>query len=579
MSVGVSGDDGSSATGYASYSDPAPAADPTGGDSGSGITSSDGGSGSGSGTGSSSDSGSGGGDGSSTGSGSGSASDSGGGFSIPDALTQDMAQISQYGVPSLASSFFRWGGLLLNGGTPWDGLRPYSFTSENPTTYTATYTANGDTSTTTAHRSATATSSGNGGSSESGSGGGSYDISYQLHTDSTSTTTGPDASGRATVWTSQSQYDLTWHAWGDSAGVTNYKVTEGLSDTNAKDVPGTSGSNFTSHVGNSDGSNLMAEGEVDANGAVTGDFTFSGHVDAASSLNDDSGAGGAAPDPTVPGSMINFGTSTALKLDESGSLKPDSTNKGTVEAQSSENGEVGAWDGTGNLAGATRDDGDDVTSTYDASQGPTTSGPGTTGTVSTNGPQTKLNVPTGKNVVYVIDIADAGWRDWPEPFRSAFAQDLKLGLTKDNIATGETIRAGLAPPKGNYISGNYVEQVAQDLDAAIVHTGPIDVLVIGDHGATGRQSHGNQFIDPVWTPALLNQVAGRVRRGGTLVLTGCSVFGGQAAVDNWQAYATGQGITIMGSASTTTPNPNNYTGVWITLVPGGKAPTLVKTTP
>lgn len=490
-----------------------------------------------------------------------------------------MAQISQYGDPSTASSFFRWGGLLLNGGTPWDGLRPYSFTSEDPTTYTATYTANGDTSTTTAHRSATATSSGSGGSSESGSGGGSYDISYQLHTDSTSTTTGPDASGRATVWTSQSQYDLTWHAWGDSAGVTNYKVTEGLSDTNAKDVPGTSGSNFTSHVGNSDGSNLMAEGEIDANGAVTGDFTFSGHIDTASSLNDDSGAGGAAPDPTVPGFMINFGTSAALKLDESGSLKPDSTNKGTVEAQTSENGEVGAWDGTGNLAGATRDDGDDVTSTYDASQGPTTSGPGTTGTVSTNGPQTKLNVPTGKNVVYVIDSADGGWRNWDEPGRSAFAQQLKLGTTTDHIATGQDLLKGLAPPNGNYTAASSVAQVVRDLDAATAMTGPIDVLVIGDHGGPGRQRLGNEKLTPAGTTGLLDQVASRVRKGGTLVLTGCSVFGGQPAVDSWQAYVTGQGIKIMGSVSDTYPLPNNYTGNWITLVPGGKAPTIVTPTP
>ncbi len=427
MSVGVSGDDGSSATGYASYSDPAPAADPTGGDSGSGITSSDGGSGSGSGTGSSSDSGSGGGDGSSTGSGSGSASDSGGGFSIPDALTQDMAQISQYGVPSLASSFFRWGGLLLNGGTPWDGLRPYSFTSEDPTTYTATYTANGDTSTTTAHRSATATSSGSGGSSDSGSGGGSYDISYQLHTDSTSTTTGPDASGRATVWTSQSQYDLTWHAWGDSAGVTNYKVTEGLSDTNAKDVPGTSGSNFTSHVGNSDGSNLMAEGKVDANGDVTGDFTYSAHIDKVSSLNDDSGAGGAAPDPTVPGFTINFGTSAALKFDESGSLKPDSSNKGSFESKDSESGQAVAWDGAGSLAGVSRDDGSDVQDAYDASKGASpgdsstdTSGDTTThaaaladsppqatkGPINVDGPLYELDIPGKgkKNVAYVVNL-------------------------------------------------------------------------------------------------------------------------------------------------------------------------------
>ena len=70
----------------------------------------------------------------------------------------------------------------------------------------------------------------------------------------------------------------------------------------------------------------------------------------------------------------------------------------------------------------------------------------------------------------------------------------------------------------------------------------------------------------------LNKIAGLVRSGGTLVETGCAIFSTNDSIKAWQAYATDRGITIMGSVANTSVSSNQYTGVWITLVPGGQAP-------
>ena len=108
--------------------------------------------------------------------------------------------------------------------------------------------------------------------------------------------------------------------------------------------------------------------------------------------------------------------------------------------------------------------------------------------------------------------------------------------------------------------------------------GKADVLVIGDHGnSTDGQQLGNDYLTPQLTTgsgsALLDSVAGCVNAGGTLVLTGCQVFS-KGNIADWQQYATTHKITIMGSASTTGWSSGSVSGVWITLVPGGTAPTI-----
>ncbi len=58
------------------------------------------------------------------------------------------------------------------------------------------------------------------------------------------------------------------------------------------------------------------------------------------------------------------------------------------------------------------------------------------------------------------------------------------------------------------------------------------------------------------------------------MLTGCNIFDSKT-VQAWQDYATANDITIIGSASVVNFQKNNgCTGVWVTLVPGGTAPTI-----
>lgn len=60
-----------------------------------------------------------------------------------------------------------------------------------------------------------------------------------------------------------------------------------------------------------------------------------------------------------------------------------------------------------------------------------------------------------------------------------------------------------------------------------------------------------------------------VTPGGTLVLTGCDIFGTQQAIDFWQAEATDHQIYIIGSTTATTwpSNGGAPSGTWLELSP------------
>lgn len=111
--------------------------------------------------------------------------------------------------------------------------------------------------------------------------------------------------------------------------------------------------------------------------------------------------------------------------------------------------------------------------------------------------------------------------------------------------------------------------------------GKADVLVVGDHGITttghvalGIQELGTDHLTPN-NSGLLDQIAGFVRKKGKLVITGCNVFDANT-VQAWQRYATAVDITIIGSASPVHySSKNGCTGVWVTLTPGGTAPTII----
>lgn len=537
-------------------------------------------------------------------------------------IGQDIALIDANANPSLNLEELPWVRLVTDGGMmnpPWNQLYPYDFSPHDDSSTTTTTTdSNGATSTITSGGSSggIVTGNPNGGSNSGGGPSGPWDETYSADSQLTSEITGPDGNGGSVDNKTTSVYHLTWHAWGDGSGSTNFKVTQDITDSTTESTTGGNNAPASVKQGNSRDSHLVVNGQSSW-GGNSGTFTYSGDLAAYFVLHDESGTdGGGNAQGAAPGFTADYSTSTKDSYSGSGNLNPDSSNQDTDTITSSENGTLGSWDGNGGLVGGSRDDSDEVKDSYSGSSQPTTSGISdastsgaslsgtplapTTGTVATNGPSnslTGLTIPPGKNTVYVIDQQDQGWANWDGNQRAQYIQDHDLrGVAPDDpspVATGTQFLAGLAPPSG-YISATFgLQQVVNDLTEVVAVDGLIDVLVIGDHGnaQNGQQIGGrNQpYLTAPTDPATLrnntapiNQVVGFVRSGGTLVLTGCSVFGSQLAVDAWQAYATAKNITIEGSASLVYwggPGTGNVQGAWIVLAPGGTAPTIVTNPP
>ncbi len=516
---------------------------------------------------------------------------------MPGGLSQDVATIAQNESPGFNIEMLPYTGLMAYGGAPWGSTRPSSFASQDPTSTKATSTFHGvtstlsDTSSVTASSSGSSSGSGSGssgggyGSGSGGSGGGSWDQSYDNKTSRTISTTGTDDAGLGVNQQTSQTYELVWHAWGDGGGVTNYSVKQDVtySYTNGSTAP--NGGAYSVQTGEFHDSHLTADGKDDGQGKVSGKFSLQADVGTTFALNDSSGS----PQSSAPGYSVNYIASRSATLNESGGLADGSTGKGTVAVTSAENGDISNDDGQGNFDGVSRGDGDTVTSDYDGSQGPTGATP-TTGTVSAGGQRTQLQVPQGKNKVTVIDTGDHGWMDWTQKQRDDYSA--KKGWGPGNpapaggtVATAANLTKNLTPGGGQIIGGYGVAQVVNDLGTVVALTGQADVLVIGDHGnSTNGQQLGKEYLLPTIGsgPNTLDPIVGAIKNGGTLVLAGCSVFGpdpynnNQSNIGLWQTYADNHHITIIGSAASVGfPNDGSpVTGVWITLVPGGTAPTI-----
>jgi len=513
---------------------------------------------------------------------------SGSGGGIPDGLSQDLGDISQNSNPSVNIELLKWAQLAAYGASgaalPWEQLRPTDFTTYLPSSNTTTAVNNGFTTTLTTDGYATGSSSG----SPMASGGGAWDLYYIQHSDYTSKITGPGASGRTFNQGGDGSYDLTWHAWGTGDGVTNYKVTEDIVKDDSNGLKDPAGGSYSNSSGDTSDGHLMAEGQVNSAGILTGsDFTYKGDLGTTFTLADSSG------DPSAPGGGygVDYSASDNVILNDSGSLTPDSTNKGSLTATNSESGSVSMADGTGAFSGASRSDGATVKSTYNAGAQASPPASPSTGTISVSGPKTNLQIPTGKHVVYVIDDGDAGWADWTPKERQEYATKHNIPITSDPVANGMELLAALnQSPTGNFTHAcGGLDQVLGDLDKAVATRGQVDVLVLGDHGnptkgqALGDDDRGRPIFLSPGTSALTN-VMSCLKHGGTLVLTGCAVFGidpdpkspgPNANISSWQAYATQFDITIIGSVATTGAGNGYYNGVWVTLTPGGTPPTLV----
>ncbi len=519
---------------------------------------------------------------------------------MPGNLGPDVAQIAQNENPSIDIELLPWSGLMLNGGTPWTSTQPSSFGNQPQTTNTTTSTNGGLTTTLTVTGSVTASttgypgggsgssSGGGSGSSSGGGSGGSWSESYDGKTSQTQTITGTDANGMTVNQVENYQYELVWTASGAGDGVTSYTVKEDVTVSNTDGLTGPGGGSYNLQTGDSHDGHLTANGTVDSGGNVTGNFTYQGDIGTTFALDDASGS----PSSQAPSYSVNYNASCVENLDESGTLGAGAVGNGTVTVTSSETGTISNSDGQGGVDGASRNDSDTVTANYAGSQTSSASSP-TSGTVSASGPATPLQVPKGRNTVYVIDNGDTGWSAWSPAQKAAYAAAHGINPSttpSGNVTTGTQFVAALNPPNG-YISGSSgLNQVVGDLGLAVIQSGGgVDVLVIGDHGGPGVQNLGNDALTPQLAPrtpggnpgtSLLDEVAGFVRSGGTLVLTGCEVFGldqfGNPTIGDWQQYATAHNITIMGSAGPTNFSSGSVTGVWITLVPGGTAPTVGK---
>lgn len=302
----------------------------------------------GSGSGSGADSGSGSGD-----STSGSSSGSGG---ITGNLADDINQIGSYGDPQLELSDLRWMGLALDGGRPWDDLRPNSPATQPATSSTYSSTNGGLTTTITNSGSATLSGSDSASGGSSSGTNGSWDMLYVLHGTTRSTTTGTDAASHSVNNSAYQTYDLSWHAWGDGSGPTNYKVTEDVTFTGSTDQSeggdgssggsggssGASGGSYDRGTQDTNDSHLMAEGSVDANNNLTsGDFTYIGDLSTQFSLTD----GGGSPTGGSAGYQVNYVATRTDNLSELGSLASGSSNQGSAVISSSKDGRISVTDG------------------------------------------------------------------------------------------------------------------------------------------------------------------------------------------------------------------------------------------
>lgn len=497
------------------------------------------------------------------------------GSALPAGLADDINWINAHATANVSDAFYSSPSLsnVGSGAQPlWDMLRPYSFQSEDPSSSTTTSTNyDGSVSTLVTHRSVSASYS-------TGSGSSSWAGFYVLHQDSTNTITGTDSDGHSFTEVHSRSEDIRWQGSGDGAGAAHYKVGHDGTKSDSRDVNGTS----TRHESESAEGHVTVEGDVTPSGAVTADYTMTGDFKVGDSLGG-GGGGGSGSAPSGLGYTADYSATSDMKLDRKGTYAAGDTEASAI-IDSDETGNLVVMDANNGFLGFSRQDGDKVTSTYTAGAPSTPSSPPTTGTVDPNGPTTALVIPNGKTKAYVIDRGDRGWLDWnPEQRRDYIVQNpfAEPGLTGPGIATGEDFVRALGQSGQAFIYAYGADQAVRDLGTAAARTGgQVDVLIISDHGnSTNGQQVGQTFISPLGgatsRPRLdLNNFAAFVKRGGTLVVTGCSVFGSQASVNAWQQYATANNITIMGSASLVGVGEDGAYGVWITLVPGGTAPQI-----
>ncbi len=508
------------------------------------------------------------------------------GSGLPAGLADDISWINAHATTNVSDAFYSTPSLS-NVGTDaeplWDQLRPYSFQSEDPSSSTTTYTYNdGTTSTLVTHGSVSASYSTGSGSS---SGDYTWTGTYVRHDDSTSTITGTDAAGHPFTEVHSRSDDINWQGSGGSSSAAHYKVTHDGTQSDSRQV---NGSTTTSDTSSAEG-HVEIQGDVSSSGGVTGNYSFNGDFKVGDSL---SGGGGGGSDPSGLGFTANYSGTSDLTTSRQGTYQGGDTTA-SANIDSSETGSLVVTDANNGFFGMSRNDADTVTSSYSASAS-SSPNPPTKGPVDPNGPTTQLVIPTGKTTAYVIDSGDKGWLDWTSQQRQDYIVEhpfAESNLPGQGFATGSDFVKALGQSGQSFIQAYGADQIVGDLGFTTSLTGgKVDVLVISDHGAPGYQQTGQTFISPLVPPSDptkppppppqprldLDKFANFVAPGGTLVVTGCSVFGDQDSVDAWQAYATGHKITIMGSASVVGVGTNANYGVWITLTPGGTAPQIKK---
>ncbi len=456
---------------------------------------------------------------------------------------------------------------------PWNGMPSYGGDQNTTTTTTEGTTTTTDT---------TVVSNSSDGSTST--------VDYSWTEDSTGTN--PDGSTFSDHIHTDEHYSLTASDNGD--GSTSYSVTDNEDqDWSDTTTGGDNPNNLIQYSGNEQ-TTFSCTGQQDASGNVSGSFTETDNLTKSYTVHAESGtdSSGAAIDPVNnAGFSLDYTSQAWLNDSESGDLTVDANNQESTDEGSYHDGNVALWYGDGTTAyldGYSLGELEDTQETFDGSQSPA-SGPLTqTGTPTGTG--TPLPLPRGKNVIYLVDSSDKGWADWTPDQRQAYInQNPNLGLNPNSpnpITGGQKFWSALIQPGSINQSVNSLNDAVTLLEQETGNN-PADAVIIADHGSEDGQNIGDPNSEGDWIgpdyPQNNNQafaILSCIKNGGSLVMTGCNVFGSQDSIDWWQGMADLYEVYITGSVSET-----NWTvgqppqGQWITLVPGGPEPTYPQPPP
>lgn len=165
------------------------------------------------------------------------------------------------------------------------------------------------------------------------------------------------------------------------------------------------------------------------------------------------------------------------------------------------------------------------------------------------------------DTIYFLDKGDRGWDDWPPGAKADYLKD----HPNAKVADGDDVCGALDRP-GDYFELDSTQQFMDTLLGSVDAFGPVDNIVIGDHGnhqsGQGLGAHGENFAD--LSNDQLDQIANAIKPGGHLVLVGCDVGSGESGQRLQDMVQRNPWIKILASDGVTSTDTSrgNYLGHW-----------------